>query len=87
MLIVWAVMKVDSVTWTVHIDWSWPIKGQRNAFQEPMKVITPIAARNAPEFGTTIRQYVPPVAESVDAGRLLELLREAPGSTAGRGRR
>jgi len=33
--------------------------GQMNAFQLPMNVITPIAAKKFSELGTTIRQYAP----------------------------
>ncbi len=59
-LIVWAVRKVLSATWTVHIEESCPItSGHRNAFQLAMKVITAIAAKKAPELGTTTRQYAP----------------------------
>ena len=57
-LMVWAVRNVDSATWTVHIDESWPItSGHRNAFQPPMKVITAIAAKKAPR----VRHHDPPV--------------------------
>src|SRR3954463_9138781 len=60
MLTVCAVVKVDRATWTVQLDWSWPMtSGHRKAFQLVMKVITAIAEKKPVELGTTIRQYVP----------------------------
>ena len=50
----------EEEAWTVHIDESCPmISGHRNAFQLAMKVMTAIAAKKAPELGTTTRQYAP----------------------------
>ena len=52
-----AVRNVDSATCTVHESWSCAItNGQRNWFQLVTNAITPSAAKNPVEFGTTTRQ-------------------------------
>ena len=73
-----AVRKVDRAICTVQVVCSRPMtSGQRKAFQEPMKVIVPMAAAKPYEFRHDDPPGRSPVAEPVQEGRLLISLGEA----------